>query len=320
MADSGVEDTARIVIFGCRTDFHRLVQCSTWVVDGTFKSAPELWYQIWVIHGMFRGRVMPFVYALLPNKQQCTYERALERILSGIDDVRPGWRPTTLVIDFEKAEMNAFERLIPGIATHGCYFHFNQSIWRQIQNLGLSGFYLENAEFRSSLKCFAALAFLPVQDVQNAFNAIANGLIEDFQDGDEGEMTGAITNFLDYFEKNWVGRQRINPRFPVRMWNCHDITLEGLPRTSNSAESWHHAFASIFNSHHPNPYKLVEGLLREQVRVDFTCTRLEAGEQVEQFSRIEYKQANERLLALIGENRNGGDFLRACTFYIHYGG
>uniref|UniRef100_A0A183C4G3 MULE domain-containing protein n=1 Tax=Globodera pallida TaxID=36090 RepID=A0A183C4G3_GLOPA len=136
MADTGMEDPARIVIFGCRTDFHRLAQCST-------------------------GKVMPFVYALLPNKQQRTYERALERILSGIDAVRPGWRPTTLVIDFEKAEMNAFERFIPGVATHGC-------------------------------------------------------------------------------------------------------------------------------------------LLREQVRVDFTCTRLEAGEQVAQFSRIEYRQANERLLALIG--------------------
>ncbi|KAI3417243.1 hypothetical protein GPALN_014979 [Globodera pallida] len=51
-------------------------------------------------------------------------------------------------------------------------------------------------------------------------------------------MTTAINHFLDYFKKKWIGRQRVNPRFPIAMCNCGQIALDGLPRTSNSAESW----------------------------------------------------------------------------------
>jgi len=37
------------------------------------------------------------------------------------------------------------------------------------------------------------------------------------------------------------------------------------PRTTNSAESWHNSFASIFHRHSPNPLNLVRALLDEQV-------------------------------------------------------
>uniref|UniRef100_A0A914HNQ3 Uncharacterized protein n=1 Tax=Globodera rostochiensis TaxID=31243 RepID=A0A914HNQ3_GLORO len=41
-ADSGMDDTESIIIFTCRIDLCRLIQCATWVVAGTFKSCPEL--------------------------------------------------------------------------------------------------------------------------------------------------------------------------------------------------------------------------------------------------------------------------------------
>ncbi|KAL3088925.1 hypothetical protein niasHT_028701 [Heterodera trifolii] len=166
---------------------------------------------------------------------------------------------------------------------------------------------------------FVALAFLPVEHVSWTYSALANDFFDDHQDGEQGEMTGAIGLFLDYFERTWVGRQRVAPRYAIELLNCNAITLERLPRTTNSSESWHHAFSSIFSTHHPNPYKLLDGLLREQVRVDFICSRLEAGETVELYSRADYRQANERLLTLIGQHHemDPGDFLRSCCSYIH---
>lgn len=40
--------------------------------------------------------------------------------------------------DFEKAAMNAALFLYPNTKIQGCFFHLGQSIWRQIQNNGLS--------------------------------------------------------------------------------------------------------------------------------------------------------------------------------------
>ncbi|EEZ97435.1 hypothetical protein TcasGA2_TC011266 [Tribolium castaneum] len=89
LSDSGTEDANHIIIFGCTTDVNRLIQCDTWVVDGTFKSAPNLWYQLWVIHGVFFNKTVPFIFAFLPSKSEVIYERALTTVLAKIDAIRP---------------------------------------------------------------------------------------------------------------------------------------------------------------------------------------------------------------------------------------
>ena len=314
--DTGVEDENRIIILGSTTDINRLTRCSTWVIDGTFKSAPNLWYQLWVVHGIYFNKTIPFVFAFLPNKTEVTYERVVEFILTKIDSVSPGARPSTIIIDYEQAVINVFKRLIPNISLHGCFFHYCQAIWRKVKELGMVRLYTNDDYFRTLIKSFSALAFVTPQQIPDAFESLANELIENF--GDD-EMNNS---FLEYFMKTWVGRRvpRRNPLYPIDMWNCQDISLEGLPRTTNSVESWHHAFASIFSSHHPNPYKVMEKLLKEQTRSDFICTRLENGQTVNLYSRIEYRKANERLLNVIRDfgNRNLGDFLQTCSYYIHY--
>jgi hypothetical protein len=125
---------------------------------------------------------------------------------------------------------------------------------------------------------------------------------------------------LDYFEKNYVGRPRLKARFPVDVWNCRDITLDNLPRTTNSAESWHNAFQGAFSVHHPNPYNLIDCLLTEQVRADFLWTRLELGERPPLCSNVAAREENERLLNVIkGYDRTDvGGFLKACSYYAHF--
>ena len=50
------------------------------------------------------------------------------------------WSPTTVVMDFEMALKNAFEEELDDDTTiKMCYFHFCQSLWRKIQELGLAG-------------------------------------------------------------------------------------------------------------------------------------------------------------------------------------
>jgi hypothetical protein len=53
--DSGVEDDARILVFGTQQNLEILGGCAVWSADATFKTCPTLFNQVWVIHGYYRG-------------------------------------------------------------------------------------------------------------------------------------------------------------------------------------------------------------------------------------------------------------------------
>ena len=59
---------------------------------------------------------------------------------------------------FEKAALNALEVNFLAVIS-GCFFHFGQNIYRQIQIKGSVKSYLEN-EFAMQMKMFASLAFV----------------------------------------------------------------------------------------------------------------------------------------------------------------
>ena len=81
---------------------HLLKLSNTWLVDGTFKLSPEIFYQIYTIHVELNGFAPPCVYVLLPNKTEKTYNRMIE-MLSEETNPKPGKK----LADFEKAALNA---------------------------------------------------------------------------------------------------------------------------------------------------------------------------------------------------------------------
>jgi hypothetical protein len=90
LADTGADDAERIIMFGSPTDVERLSSCSSWLADGTFKAAPSLWYQLWVIHGLYANRTVPLIYVLLPDKKESSYKRAIGLLIEKIDVVNSG--------------------------------------------------------------------------------------------------------------------------------------------------------------------------------------------------------------------------------------
>uniref|UniRef100_A0A6P7FDK2 Uncharacterized protein LOC114328960 n=1 Tax=Diabrotica virgifera virgifera TaxID=50390 RepID=A0A6P7FDK2_DIAVI len=314
LSDSGTEDKNRIIIFSCTSDLNRLIQCQTWVVDGTFTSAPNLWYQLWVIYGVFHSKTIPFIYAFLPNKNEDIYERTLVNIFQKIDTIQPGARPNTIIIDFEMAVVNTFRQLVPDVKIRGCFFHFCKAIWLKVQQLGLEQIYTDDEYFQTIIKSFCALSFVPPAEVSHAFELLGNELVESF--GEDERYHG----FIDYFIATWVGRTLPprNPRFAINVWNCNNITLEGLPRATNSIESWHHIFYSIFSSHHLNPNRVIEKLLKEQLTQDDLCTRLEAGHVIAPYSHKQYQIVNEKFLQIIKDYNSSyiSGFLQICSHYV----
>jgi len=70
----------RILVFGREHDRTCAGEMKTVYGDGTFKTAPPLFTQIYVILAKRQGFVFPVLYALLPNKEQQTYVRLFNEI------------------------------------------------------------------------------------------------------------------------------------------------------------------------------------------------------------------------------------------------
>jgi hypothetical protein len=76
-----------------------LSECETWAMDGTFKSCPKNFKQVFVIGGFVgaavagQQRIVIAAHAFLPGKQTQFYEEALSAISEEIQPKKPmqGW-------------------------------------------------------------------------------------------------------------------------------------------------------------------------------------------------------------------------------------
>ena len=219
----------------------QLLQSSKdWFGDGTFKVAPSLFYQLYTIHVLDSSKIIPCVYAFLPNKQKVTYLHLFQELVN----INPRCDPKSFLIDFEEAARQAIEETFPNITVKGCFFHFSQSIYRRVQAAGLQSKYQNEDEFSIKIRMIPALAFLPINNVVEAFETL------------EEVMPAEAQPILDYFEYTSIGRLRRRnrraPWFPISMWNMHERVILDLPRTNNSIEGWHNHIQANVAAHHPN--------------------------------------------------------------------
>ena len=74
-----------------------------WLADGTFKTAPLLFTQVYVIHALRGdpdllkdGHLLPSIFILLPNKLEATYKRMWQQVQL----LCPQAHPTDMLMDF----------------------------------------------------------------------------------------------------------------------------------------------------------------------------------------------------------------------------
>ena len=108
------------------------------------------------------------------------------------------------------------------------------------------------------VRCFAALAFLPIEDVVEGFLDLS----EDWDFSPE---------FISYFEMTYIsqarGRRqgRIPPNFPIRSGNVRDRAISQLPRSNNSLEGLHNALQITLTCHHLSIWKSINALKKEVI-------------------------------------------------------
>ena len=189
-----------------------------------------------------------------------------------------------------------------------CLFHLGQNVYRHIVQEGFKVCYHEDDSFSIKLRSFISLAFLPTNEVDDAF--------EELLDDDDIPQP-----FVSYIENTYTGpvrgrgnrRRRLDPKFSIESWNVLGRCLRGESRTINNLEAFHSALVKIFSSNHPNIGILIEALKSEDGLAKTKLQKLKQGEEVLQ--KKKYRDCNMRILHLVQnfDPAKRMDFLKAIA-------
>lgn len=240
LLDDG-EDENRIIVFA-EGNGHLLTKGTEFFMDGTFKSCCPLFQQLYTIHVDLGSTnqhtlIVPAIYALLPNKTQSTYKRLFKLLRQNV----PTFSPLKIHIDFEKAAINGIEEIFPEAIIKGCNFHFNQALWRKVQELGLVTVYKEDQNVRNHIRMCAALAHLPENTLYDAWLEIM----------ETAPDSALMTKFYDYFVENWLDN------------NLFWLVYKERHRTTNAVEGWHNRLNKKVSKANPNIYELMKVIEEE---------------------------------------------------------
>ncbi|CAF4553019.1 unnamed protein product, partial [Didymodactylos carnosus] len=285
--DSG-PGNGRLLIFSSVDQLQLLDNCEELLVDGTFKVTSTIFYQLYTMHVTYRNAVIPVVFALLPNKNQQTYQRLINKLA----ELCPLSNPKSIMMDFERAAINAFRGSFTTTTNpstmSSCFFHLQNNIQRKVQELDFKTNYEQDPVFAHNVSKIAAL-FLQLTDVSQGFDDLHNS------------SPPMLHPLLDYFEDTYIGRQRSQRRsqamFSVEFWNMHQRTTDLSMRTKNLAEAWHRRLNSIIQCQHPTLWAFSESLQNEEHFIHCQLIKLNSGQKVEPSKK--YLNYSKRLRHLL---------------------
>ena len=156
--DNGRQD--RIIIFATRQSLLFLQNREDWFMDGAFSTVPPQFFQLYTIHGLHRSRNVVGAYCLLRNKRQETYVEVLRQLQHLTNNAVSH----SIMIDFEQGMIAALCQEYPLLPRKSCLFYLSKSIYRHVQELGLSQHFMNDEQFWTNIRMVGALSFVPIED------------------------------------------------------------------------------------------------------------------------------------------------------------
>ncbi|CAF4332865.1 unnamed protein product [Rotaria socialis] len=255
----------RLLMFASDWSIRFLSSCSQWHSDGTFKCRPLLFEQVYILFG-FNNFMIPCVYCLTTKKDENVYVKILQHLLTIASQKGVILNPTRITCDFELATINAFRAIFNAVHISGCFFHYAQSLWRKVQELGLTRLVNPSNARRSSkfsnearknakdwFMAAIGLALIPPNLVEKTW----------IEAMDEKTPTHrSSVKFNDYMVSTYV--DITSSRYPMELWNVNDALRKNLPRTNYHVEGYNGRLGSLFPVH-PHLFRFIERLRDEHV-------------------------------------------------------
>ena len=86
------------------------------------------------------------------------------------------WSPKMIKIGSEAAVISAMNKIFTDSVITGCNFRFKLSLWRQIQNIGLTVKYKETEQVRLTSRISTALAYPNINKVEEGWLMIVQNV------------------------------------------------------------------------------------------------------------------------------------------------
>jgi hypothetical protein len=214
-----------ILLFATPENLEGLSRCTDVYMDGTFRTCPHPYSQFFTVHGKYRNRVIVFVSCLVTGKNIGQYRQILQTLKLKIRQLTGHrWLPVRVICDFEQSLITAIQTDLPRVHLSGCYFHFTQALWRNVQSLGLARPYRQR--LRKCIRKVMAIGYLPLLLVRQNFNIHRNAnstrrLVRRFP---------ALNDFLNYVQRNYL-----DGNFSPAMLNVFERDMDN--RSNNFVES-----------------------------------------------------------------------------------
>jgi hypothetical protein len=294
-------DNDRTLIFLTNANLIHLRNASFWIMDGTFKTVPTIFKQLYTIHapvgGPLNSRILPLVYALMSSKSEESYSRLFQELNDIADQRNIELRPDFVLTDFEKAAMNAVRNEFHGVQNKCCNFHLAQSVYRRIQTANLQTRYGTDQEFSKMMRHIPALAFLSDAEIPDAFDELKPLIPNEAQE------------IVKWFEETYVhGRVRVNirngniirhtPLFPPNEWSVFENVEFGFPRTQNKVEAWHRRWETLVGRAHVGLFRIINEIKKEDIEVETEIERIISGEPAPKMRKKDEDREN-RLQTII---------------------
>uniref|UniRef100_T1J943 MULE transposase domain-containing protein n=1 Tax=Strigamia maritima TaxID=126957 RepID=T1J943_STRMM len=185
--------------------------------------------------------------------------------------------------DFESGLLPAIERGIPNARNQGCWFHYCQALWRNVQLIGLTNGYKTNITIKLIVRKSMALPLLPAADIRAGMTSIRNS--------------------------TWIDRIGVER-----------LTVNGEPgRTNNAVESFHSTLRRrTNNANHPNIWKFLDTLIRVE-NSNFRDYRLsQTGAEPRKKRKTKYAILNKKAQTFMRDYANNfltiEQFLKKISF------
>jgi hypothetical protein len=235
----------KLLVFCSPDGLDCLAESSCWHGDGTFHVASKYFYQLYIIHAWFKGRMIPCAFALMHRRRTGDYKKILKALVKASSKVLA---PKFITTDFESAAIKGFKAVFSGIQSKGCMFHFGQNLMKRLGVLGLKSKYAEDLKFNQWVNGIFALALCPLTEIPSEFEKCHVAMPD----------VPRIDEFMEYILHTYFEGE-----FPVDMWNHFDN--QAKPRTNNSLEAYNLKLKKFIKVSHPNIYLAVGALQAEEV-------------------------------------------------------
>ena len=259
------QEELEMIIFCSDIGLKILAESIRWNADGTFTCPPPEFEQLYLIHGLYKSILIPVGFILLTGKSELLYKKMLRELKDAALNIGLELKPQELVIDFEKAVMNAFKFHWPNIRIIGCFFHLASNFYKKVCNVGLKTQYDEDEKIKTWVKKVTCLALVPIDKVEELFEELC---IQKSYWFDTPEYA-KIDEFADYVLENYIETNL----FPIEVWNQYN---NDGSRTNNSAVGYNHKLNNFLNIH-PNIWLFIRKIQAEESTAALTFNRINDG-------------------------------------------